>query len=86
MELNFKAEIGKIKQHNIDIAFFPVDARLMESYALGGEYFLKEIKPKYFIPMHFREDYYITKEFSDRNKNNSAKVFEISSRGEEIII
>jgi L-ascorbate metabolism protein UlaG (beta-lactamase superfamily) len=86
MEKLFKEEIEKIKDEYIDIAFFPVDPRLRESYVLGPDYFITEVQPKVLIPMHFREDYYITKKFADKNKGNNLKIFSVSKRGEEIII
>jgi L-ascorbate metabolism protein UlaG (beta-lactamase superfamily) len=86
MEKLFKEQIEKIKGEHIDLAFFPVDARLKENYALGPDYFIAEVKPKALIPMHFREDYYITKDYADKNKEKNNRVFTISKRGEEIII
>jgi L-ascorbate metabolism protein UlaG (beta-lactamase superfamily) len=86
MEKLFKLEIDKIKGEHIDLAFFPVDPRLRESYNLGPNYFISEVQPKALIPMHFREDYYITKEFADINKEKNIRIFTLSKRGEEIII
>ena len=80
----FKEEIENIKGENIHIAFFPVDPRQEEYYYLGGEYFIEKIKPEIFIPMHFGDKPEITKEFKEKMKNMSTKVFEISHRGFEI--
>jgi L-ascorbate metabolism protein UlaG (beta-lactamase superfamily) len=80
----YKKEVSMIKGESIDIAFFPVDSRLEHNYALGGEYFIEHIKPKIFIPMHFREDFNITKDFSERNKNSSSRILKILRSGEEI--
>lgn len=85
MEKSFKEEIKKIKGNSIDIAFFPVDLRLKDYYSLGGEYFIKEIGPKLFIPMHFREDYKVTKQFKDKIKDRNTRVVDITHRGEEFI-
>ena len=82
----FKEEIKKIKGEYIDISFFPVDTRLKDSYNLGPDYFIAEVQPKALIPMHFREDYYITKEFGDKNKRKDTRIFAVGKRGEEIII
>jgi len=48
----FKEEIALIKGEKIDLAFFPVDTRLEENFYLGGKYFIENMNPKYFIPMH----------------------------------
>lgn len=37
----------------LDIVFFPVDARLGKEYMRGPEQFIQKIKTKLFIPMHF---------------------------------
>ena len=41
--------------HDIDVAFFPVDARMGEDYSLGARQFLSMINVGTFIPMHFWE-------------------------------
>ncbi len=82
MEKDFKKEISKVKNYNIDLAFFPVDPRLKDKFYLGGEYFINEINPKYFIPMHFGENYEITKNFSQRLSSASTDIIEITHRGQ----
>lgn len=84
MEEAFKKEIHKLCGEKIDVAFFPVDPRLKHNYSLGGEYFIKEIKPEIFIPMHFGENYRAIKRFADKVKEYSTKVIEITAKGQEI--
>jgi len=81
-EINFKDEIDKLKGQKIDIAFFPVDPRLDEYYLSGGEYFIKEIDPRFFFPMHFWNNMSITTKFKDAVKSYSTKVIDIHSIGE----
>lgn len=85
-EKSFKEEIDRIKDISSDIAFFPVDPRLKESYSLGAEYFIKSVSPKVFIPMHFGENYEITKLFAKyiKRTNLSVKVMKIDYRGQEL--
>lgn len=85
-EKAFKQEIEKIKNNKIDLAFFPVDPRLKESYYLGGEYFIKELNPKILIPMHFGRDYDVIKKFASKVKGYETRVIEITKIGEEIIL
>lgn len=85
MEKNFKEKVEKLSNEKIDIAFFPVDSRLEEYYDLGGKYFIKKIKPKLFIPMHFADNPEITKKFKEQVNSNSTDVVEIYSRGQEIL-
>lgn len=71
MENLYKNTVEQIKKVNksIDIVFFPVDKRLEENYAMGGDYFIKHLKPKFFIPMHFGNEFEITKMFLDKCQN-----------------
>lgn len=84
MEKMFKREVAKLKGQHIDIAFFPVDPRLEHNYSLGGEYFIKEISPRFIIPMHFGDKYEATKSFIEKMKNSGTVVLEISQTGQEI--
>lgn len=84
-ESSFKAHIEKLKEEKpIDIAFFPVDSRLQEFYYLGGEYFIKEINPNLFIPMHFGNDVEVTKKFAEKMIKYNIKTVEIDYSGQEI--
>lgn len=55
------AEMAFLKERNdisreeseVDVAFFPVDARLGKAYMRGPEQFVQKIKTGLFIPMHF---------------------------------
>lgn len=81
----FKAQIDKLKNESIDIAFFPVDYRLKDHYYLGGEYFIKNLTPKLFIPMHFGNETKVTKAFAEWLKNSKTKIAVINERGQEIL-
>ena len=85
-EVMFKEEISKIKGESIDIAFFPVDPRLEHNYCVGADYFIQEVSPKILIPMHFRDDIQISKEYADKMKNSLTKVIYLKERGQEIIL
>jgi L-ascorbate metabolism protein UlaG (beta-lactamase superfamily) len=84
-EREYKREVDKLKGKNIDIAFVPVDPRLEEHFYLAGEYFIKEIKPALFVPIHFGDNYDVTKFFRDRFNSNQTRVAEIKVPGEEIL-
>ncbi len=84
-EREYKREVDKLKGKKIDIAFVPVDPRLEEHFYLAGEYFISEIKPALFIPIHFGDNYDVTKFFRDRFNSNQTRVAEVSRAGEEIL-
>lgn len=85
-ESSFKVQIDKLsKEKSIDIAFFPVDPRLQESYYKGGEYFAEKIGPKLLIPMHFGEAVTITSKFAVRMRKQNINAVQINYSGQEII-
>ena len=84
-EREYKREVDKLKGKKIDIAFVPVDPRLEEHYYLAGEYFINEIKPAIFVPLHFADNYDVTKFFRDRFNSNQTRVAEITEPGEKIL-
>ncbi|MFW6001303.1 MAG: MBL fold metallo-hydrolase [Halanaerobium sp.] len=85
-EREFKREIEKIKGEKVDIAFVPVDPRLEENYYLAGKYFIEQIKPDIFIPIHFSSNFKITKKFKAKiaELNLNTEVVEIRKAGEKI--
>ncbi len=85
-EAAFKSEIAKIKGEHIDLAFFPVDPRLEHNYGLGAEYFIKEIKPRFLIPMHFGDDCQVAVTFTDSMHNCSTKVIALTRREQSICL
>jgi L-ascorbate metabolism protein UlaG (beta-lactamase superfamily) len=85
MAKNFKSQIDKLKAEKIDLVFFPVDPRLKEHYYLGGEYFIRNLSPKMFIPMHFWNKTEITKDFAELLKDSNTKIVIINERGQEIL-
>lgn len=84
-ERGFKEEVKKLVDQKVDIAFIPVDPRLEENYYLAGEYFIEQIKPSLFVPIHFAENYDITEEFAKRIKSEETEVAIIRKRGQKII-
>nr|MDD6336312.1 MBL fold metallo-hydrolase [bacterium] len=50
---DFLSVMQSLEGQHIDLAFFPVDARMGEGYAMGAAYFIKKMAPKVFVPMHF---------------------------------
>lgn len=83
-EREYKKEIEKIKGVKIDIAFVPVDPRLDEYYYLAGEYFIEEVKPGLFIPIHFGNKYRITSKLVRKLVGSSSKIAVINQRGDMI--
>lgn len=73
MEVNFKKEITKIADKEIDVAFMPLDPRQEEAYWLGMQYTLEQVRIKKVYPMHFWDkpeiiDKYILEHGNDKKK------------------
>ena len=86
-EENYKKEVEKIaREEKIDVAFVPVDPRLEEYYYLAGDYFLREVKPEVFIPIHFASNFDITDKFAEKmsKSNIDSEIKVIKKRGQEI--
>lgn len=84
----FKDEIEKIKNINkkIDIAFFPVDPRLGEGFSFAGEYIIRELDPKYFIPMHFGDKWGTSKKFINKMGDIHTNIVDINKKGQIVEI
>lgn len=83
-EYDFKKEIKQLCSKNIDVAFVPVDPRLEEFYYLAGEYFFETCKPSLMIPMHFGDDFRISKQFANKLSHASSSIAILEGRGQEI--
>lgn len=88
MENSFKIKIKRIKESGkkLDLAFFPVDPRLGEYFHLGGEYFIKEIQPKYFFPMHSWDNYDISQKLIHKIDSASTKIVDIKHKNQIITL
>lgn len=85
-EEKFKAEISKLKGEPLDLAFFPVDPRLGEYYYLGGAYFIQQLQPGFFIPMHFGTEYQITERFARHVQTPATKVVTLHQSPQKILL
>ncbi len=86
MEMAFKSEIARIKGLNADLAFFPVDSRLGEYYYLGGEYFINEVNPSIFFPLHFGEDYKVIDRFINKMGTKNTKIMKVTERNQKFTL
>jgi L-ascorbate metabolism protein UlaG (beta-lactamase superfamily) len=85
-EVLFKEEIARIKGEQVDIAFFPVDSRLEHNYGVGADYFIREIAPRFLIPMHFGDDLATPVKYAEKMQESPTKVIKIAARGQEFVL
>ncbi|MGB7595267.1 MAG: MBL fold metallo-hydrolase [Erysipelotrichaceae bacterium] len=69
----FDAEIAKIPLLRLDLAMFPVDARMGSGFYEGADLFIAKFRPEYFLPIHFTSHIGRVDEFA-RSSQNSTKV------------
>lgn len=81
-ERDFKDEIAKVKGNHIDVAFFPVEPRLEDNFYLGPKYFIKELRPKVFFPMHFGDKYNIIPKLINKIGDKDVDIVEIKHKNE----
>lgn len=91
MEKRFKRIIDEIRisKKKIDIAFFPIDPRLMERKERGVLYFLENVQVEYLIPMHFWDEYAVISRFKNKNfrlfQEKKVKILEFDKPNQEIL-
>lgn len=85
MHSSFVMEIDKIRNINIDIAFFLVDPRQEGQYDLGGKQILN-LKVKNFLPMHFWGNFAITTKFKDTYSSiyKDTKIYDLQNKNQII--
>lgn len=82
----FEDALAQVKDYvkkPIDVAFFPVDARMKGGYDDGARQFAAVFKPKLFVPMHFWGDFSVPEIFK-KHVPDGVKVFAAKRRGDFI--
>lgn len=78
MEANYKREIEKIKNINIDVAFVPLDPRQEDWFDKGIKFIIDNIKVKHIFPMHMWDKYEIIDKFLSGDYNKNINIYKIS--------
>lgn len=75
----FRHEIKKLSEKPINVAFFPMDPKLMEYQFKGFDFFLQNTSAEFAFPMHMWQDYSGIIEYKKRlsNKDKADRVIEI---------
>ncbi len=84
MTQRFQAEVEKLKNIKIDVAFLPLDPRQEKNYALGLDYYVMHVEMKVIFPMHFWEQYDIIPKLKREAcaKTYQEKIMTITKKGE----
>jgi len=88
MEIQYKAQVEKLKKHHIDIAFLVADPRQENFSLLGLDWFAREVSCTHIFPMHFSNDYSIMNNIKKYMESNSipAEIHLITKRGQRFCI
>lgn len=83
MHKRFVNEVNKFRDIDIDIAYFLVDPRQQGQYDLGGRQIL-DLRPRFFLPIHFWEDYNITTKFKEKYQSSfkDTEIFDIKEKNQ----
>lgn len=85
MTSKFLAEINRLNDVPIDVAFAPLDPRLEDWYYMGMLNLLKATRIRYVFPMHFWDKPTVIRKFIEEHAEDlgDARVMEISQDGQQ---
>lgn len=66
----------------IDLALFPVDPRMGPDYDLGARQFAERLRPRLFVPMHFREAVFAATDFQASLSVEGVRVLPLTQSGQ----
>lgn len=69
MSREYREYTDRLKGHDIDAAFLPLDGRLEQHYARGIEYFMRNVGAGIIFPMHCWSDYTVIHKFKEQYKD-----------------
>lgn len=83
-ENNFLCELELLAEESdrLYLAMFPVDPRLGSDYMKGAMQFISRIGVRYFLPMHFGEQYEKANRFAKEAERNGAVYLSLSHPGQ----
>lgn len=83
-ENNFLCELELLAEESdtLDLVMFPVDPRLGRDYMRGAAQFVSRIGVRFFLPMHFGEQYEQANRFESVAARNSAKYLSLTHPGQ----
>ena len=83
-EKRFYECVAPIPKSKIDVAFFPVDPRQGSMYDAGAGYFIMDVKPRIFIPMHFQGRGDVALRFAITGETSATRVVALQEPGDHV--
>jgi hypothetical protein len=83
-ENNFLCELELLAEESdrLDLVMFPIDPRLGKDYMRGASQFLSRIRVRYFLPMHFGEQYEKANRFAVESERNDVVYLSLTHTGQ----
>ncbi len=83
-ERAYETAVAPLLDANMDIAMFPLDARLGEQYDAGALHFLMNARPRIMIPMHWWDRPDVALDFARKNRTPHTEIIALTRDGETI--
>ena len=80
----FEAVLGDLDGLRVDLAFFPVDPRMGAGHDEGADMFLRRVRPRVMIPMHWWEEPAAARAFARKHAGEETRVIAMVTPGESI--
>jgi len=80
----FNAVISTLDGLPVDLAFFPVDARMGEGHDEGADMYINRVRPKVLIPMHWWGKAEVARAFADKHAGEATRVIMLTETGERV--
>lgn len=82
-EKDFYDALRPLEQLPMDIAMFPVDPRQGGMYDAGANHFIMSVKPRVFIPIHWRDKPEVAQDFARRGRTRYTDVIALTRPREQ---
>ena len=85
-EQEFISAVKPLSREQIDVAFFPVDPRQGTMFEAGANYFILQVKPRLFIPMHYFHRTEIIIDYARTASSRTTEVLAMPGIGDSIFL
>lgn len=82
----YEREIAKMKGFSVDVAFVPLDPKLLTGTPVGLEIFLANVRAKKVFPMHCWEKFSVIRRFVKEHPQYADIVVQLTAKGETVVV
>ncbi|MBQ6373158.1 MAG: MBL fold metallo-hydrolase [Clostridia bacterium] len=80
----FDAVLDALDGLPVDLALFPVDARMGAGHDEGADMYMRRIRPKVLIPMHWWDRPDVARNYAEKHAGGSCRVIALTQPGETV--